>query len=351
MNKMTKKTMTVVLAGTFMFSMATAGFAQTAAIPVAELTSAVPAVVQEVQALGVSQMYGTIVDVNKEGSTTAVEVQSADGTDTMIFYIDDNTYLIDAMTGIPMDLDKRTTDQVSVYYGPAVTMSIPAKSTATAIIGNIAQDASYPRYAKVEAVETLDNGDIAVTTDSGSRIVTLGKDMPISPFVTKNIVSIHDITKGSELVLWYDVMTLSLPAQANAEKAVLLHVADAEQPVETPEAAEAQIIVAEGKISVAGTEIAGNAYTVNDEDGNAYTMVPARAIAEQLGYEVLWSDGTVTVKLKDAAQSATYTVGSTHYGANRMLVNLPVAPENKDGVTYVPLSFFSETLHITVSGQ
>ena len=244
MNKFTKRTVTVVLAGSFMFSIAATGWAQTTTTT--EPQTPAPAVVQPIQALGVSQMYGTIVNIEKRtNSAMSIEVKPADGGESMIFHVNNETFFIDAMTGAPMDLDKRTTDGVSVYYGPAVTMSIPAQSPAAAVIGNIAEGATYPRYAKVEAVEKLSDGGLLITTDAGSRVITLGKDMPITPFKTKNIVSLADVTVGSELALWYDVMTLSLPAQATADKAVLLAAAD-------PAEAQAQVVVKDGRILVNG---------------------------------------------------------------------------------------------------
>ena len=341
MNKLMKKTVTVALAGAFMFSMASTGFAQTTT-PAVGLADSVPAVMEPVQTPSVVQMYGHIVAVEKEGDTLAVEVKPADEGESMIFYVDESTYILDAMNGLPMDLEKRTSDEVSVYYGPAVTMSIPAKSHATAIFGNIAADAAFPLYAKVEAVEQLEDGSVRITTDSGSRLVTLGKDMPISPYLTKNIVTIDDVKKGSELVLWYEVMTLSLPAQANAQKAIILNI-----PIEEE---TADVSVNGTQITVAGALIDGASYTKAVGEETA-VMVPARAIAQKLGYEVVWDNGTVTLKLQNAAKSATYTVGSTDYGSNRMLVKLNAAPENKDGVTYVPLTFFSEVLGVTTSSK
>lgn len=342
MNKLMKKTVTVALAGAFMFSMASTGFAQTTA-PAAGLADMPTAVVEPARTLGVVQMYGKIVDINKDGQTLSIEVQPNEG-ESMIFHIDESTYVLDAENALPMDLEKRTNDMVSVYYGPAVTMSIPAQSHAVAIFGNAKAELDFPRYAAVEAVEKLDNGDIRVTTDGGSRIVTLGKDMPISPYLTKNIVTLNDVQKGSQMVLWYDVMTLSMPAQATAQKAVLLHTPEAD----TAEAAD--IIIDGTQITAAGSVIDGAAYTTKIGE-ETVTMVPARAVAQKLGYDVLWNEGTVTLNLHGYAKSATYTVGSTDYGLNRMLVKLNAAPENKDGVTYVPLNFFSEVLKVTVNSK
>ena len=85
-----------------MLSMASTGFAQTTT-PAAGLADAVPAVMEPVQTPSVVQMYGQIVAVEKEGDTLAVEVKPADEGESMIFYVDESTYILDAMNGLPME--------------------------------------------------------------------------------------------------------------------------------------------------------------------------------------------------------------------------------------------------------
>ena len=68
-----------------------------------------------------------------------LEVKDAASEETMIFYISEQTYLVDAETGLPADLQNRKTDSVVAYYGPAVTMSLPAKSPAIAVLVNVSE--------------------------------------------------------------------------------------------------------------------------------------------------------------------------------------------------------------------
>lgn len=330
MKKMVRKTLTIALTGVMLCTVPLVGWA-------AENDVKVPVVREDVPVSSVLQMYGNIVNIQKDGQTLLMEVKPSDGSDTIIFIIGEGTYILDADTGLPMELEQRTGDLVSVYYGPAMTMSIPAQSLATAVFGNIKEDGKIPLYAEVESLEKLADGGVQITTDSGSRLVRLGKDMPITPYLTKNIVTLDDIRVGSQLVLWYDVMTLSLPAQANADKAILLA---------SPESNNG-IIVNGSAVSVNGTAISGVYTTTAGEQ--TVVMVPARTVAQALGYTVEWQEGTVTVNRSGEARSATYTVGSRDYGLNRMIVQLEAAPENRDGVTYVPLSFFGEILEEAVS--
>ncbi len=352
MNKRFKKGTSIILTGVLMCSFAGS------ALAVEDAQAKLPAVIDKVQTLGVSQMYGTILSMTKENDLTMLEVKFADKDDTMIFYVGEETFVVDAMTGLPMDLAGKENTTVSVYYGPAVTMSLPAQSPATAVIGNIDQDAKFPLYAKVEDVRQAANGDgIQITTNNGSRIITLPKDIAISPYLTKNIVTIDDVVKDAEVLLWYDIMTLSMPAQATADKAILLRVPESSEEIayepllETAETPVNTMTITSDSVTafINGQEIPLNHYI--NEQGEM--MVPARTVSEALGYDVLWNEGTVILTIKDGARSATYTIGSTDYALNRMRLQLKSAPENKDGVTYVPISFIVEALEteVTIDGE
>ncbi|MGE4549705.1 MAG: copper amine oxidase N-terminal domain-containing protein, partial [Intestinibacillus sp.] len=52
-----------------------------------------------------------------------------------------------------------------------------------------------------------------------------GKDTPVSPYLTKNIVTNADIRVGTRFFAWYDVVALSYPGQTGATRAVLLPAA------------------------------------------------------------------------------------------------------------------------------
>jgi len=69
-------------------------------------------------------------------------------------------------------------------------------------------------------------------------------------------------------------------------------------------------------------------------------MVPLRAIAEALEYKVTWETETQSVWLNNVI---SLTIGKDYYTLGRMApIELGVAPELTDGLTFVPLSFFRE---------
>lgn len=79
-------------------------------------------------------------------------------------------------------------------------------------------------------------------------------------------------------------------------------------------------------------------------------MVPARELAEELGYTVTWDGEDQTVTLDSGTMHANFTIGVNSYIAATSIegmvgmtapFSLSSAPVVSDGVTYVPLELFA----------
>ena len=135
-----------------------------------------------------------------------------------------------------------------------------------------------------------------------------------------------------DLVVTYDVATRSIPAQTTPLKIVVLSE-KADPPVyDFPE--RDIYLVVENKIIDAPA-----AY--NSEDN--HVMVPLRAIAEALGFNVAWNGEMQLVMLGD---SFTVTIGKDAYidMSRDEPIALGAAPELVEGRTFVPLQFFREVI-------
>ena len=160
---------------------------------------------------------GTII--NETDKT--ISIKSAQTGDIIILNLGDVPRIVDCVTGQPVALKDRKDDSVAAYYGPVTTRSIPPQSNALAVICNIPRDFIPPHYAQAEAVEHAD-GQIKVTIDNGATIVTINRDTPIYPYLTRNIVTVDNISVGSQLLMWYPFVAQSFPGQATATQTVIL---------------------------------------------------------------------------------------------------------------------------------
>lgn len=132
----------------------------------------------------------------------------------IVLNIQDSTYILNGLDGtqIPLE-DLKKGDAITVYYGPSVTRSIPPQGNAIALIVGTTQTGSTGMYMQVAKVEEEKDGSIRVLSTNGDKLITIRPEV---------FAQTADINEGSELIVWYGIMTMSIPAQATATKAVLL---------------------------------------------------------------------------------------------------------------------------------
>jgi uncharacterized membrane protein len=79
------------------------------------------------------------------------------------------------------------------------------------------------------------------------------------------------------------------------------------------------------------------------------TIVPARAIAEALGAQVVWDSGTRSAVITKGEMTIRLPIGSKNAQVNGKTVALDVPAEIQNGRTLVPLRFLAENLKFSVS--
>lgn len=159
--------------------------------------------------------YITAAPINADGK--AVSAQS------VRLNLSGNTVYMDTQTGIASTPAKiQTGDAIYAYYSAAMTRSIPPQANCYAVVVNLDDNAAPAHYLTAESVTANADGSVTVLAENGSLLVTVGKDTPISPYLTKNIVTSADIKVGSRLFAWYDVVLMTYPGQTGASRVVLL---------------------------------------------------------------------------------------------------------------------------------
>ena len=157
-----------------------------------------PEVPQSVRIYGpVTKMEdGRLSIDNQSGMSTSGEI--------ILNVADDMTYILDAMTGLPVALeDVKDGDTIYAYIGPAMTMSLPPQTTGEVVIGKIPADQKAPEY--ITAVSMTANADGSWTLVSAAgKEYAVSADCRIMPYLTRQIVSLEDVEQGSNLLVWSD---------------------------------------------------------------------------------------------------------------------------------------------------
>lgn len=143
---------------------------------------------------------------------------------------------------------------------------------------------------------------------------------------------------GKKLLVFYDIATMSLPAQTNPVKVVVLEDVKAEE----TEKVTISFNVGSSIVNINGEDVEVEMpYIV----GVGVTLVPIRVISESFGAEVKWDGETKTVTVIDGDTTIVVTVGSKTATVNGEEKELEEAPElTENGFTMIPLRFISENL-------
>lgn len=251
--------------------------------------------------------------------TKAIILQNEDTKDSINLILSDKTHIFQSGTGYYLNFDDIKIGQsATAYHEVKMTKSIPPASHAKAVV--VGENAPYFRYFKVGKKMQNADGSVVLFDVNKDQYVT------VTPDVYSNI---NDIDEGDEMLLWYDIATLSLPSHATATKAYKLE-----------DSTDIDINVTTQTITLKNTILFG--VTMFEENNTLY--VPIRSIAEAMGYTVNWDNNSKSVIMQRGAHSVNFTIGQTMYGREKMLVKLNNAPILFDNITMVPVEMFDTVL-------
>jgi len=311
-----KRFLATILAAVMMLSSSIVFAQQTSSITATSITNS-----------PVHKVLSTTGEI-KEISSGRVQVAGKGSFDEVIVNIQPHTHIVSGIDGTPVPFNElKKGDAITVYYGPRATRSLPPQSNAIALVVGKPDKGSAGMYLQVAELYKNNDGSVKVLCTNGDRLVTI----PPEAFVAT-----YAIKQGSELIVWYNMITMSLPGQATALKAVLL-----------PVKADIRVNTLAGVIVVNGKELVLNENDTIKKSGDT-VMLPLCTIAESLGYEVIWHQDSRTVELKNGSNTMMVTIGSKIYGKLKMAVQLDNAPEIVNGKTLVPVEFFTNVMGLTV---
>lgn len=134
----------------------------------------------------------------------------------IIAKVQDNTYVLNGHTGAKMSVgDLWVGRKVTAYYSSAVTRSYPGKANAFAFVLGGTDD-EVGKFFRVVSVTPSPDADEAV--------VVLNSNHDIRATISKSACADYaSIQNGDSLMLWYSYMTMSIPAQTNASRALIVN--------------------------------------------------------------------------------------------------------------------------------
>ena len=215
--------------------------------------------------LGPAAYWGTVTWMDED--TFLLDSGKQDGLgDAVVVHVGDAPYL-DAVTGNTLNLETlEDGDAVYAWVGPAMALSLPPQSTASLIVGNIPADYAVPQYYEITSSTVTEESAVLHVAGSNDTI-TVPASAKLTPYLTKNIVTLADLRPGARILVWSD-------SKGTPEKVLVF-----------PYEYRGYLSCSDdGTVSVNGAVVAQKAKTTEDGD----TLLPVRAVAEALGMKVHW---------------------------------------------------------------
>lgn len=134
----------------------------------------------------------------------------------------DKTIFVNAVTGRKTALaDLDIGARIRAAVSPQMTRSIPAQTRCFAVIVDVPENGiGNASYVQVQTVTKEDDGTLEILDQNGSTIVRIPKDIPVELYGSDATVPKDEIVSGSDLIVWYDQVTFSIPAQTTALRVV-----------------------------------------------------------------------------------------------------------------------------------
>ena len=245
----------------------------------------------------------------------------------IVVHIYPSTHIVKAEDGSALGFaDLKKGDEVTAYYGNAVAKSMPPQANALAIVAGKAAKGPSAHYLRVASVERKDADCIKVLNANKDLLVTIERAL---------LAKAANVRQGSELIVWYDKIAMSMPGQTAASKAKLL-----------PQTVFVHI--GAGVIAINGRELALSEGESLLDTGKTI-MLPLRVVAEGLGHRVAWNEEQCRVDVTDeAGTSIMLSVCSQVYQKDGKEVKLAFAPDLFFNKTWVPVEFFEKLLDVRV---
>lgn len=272
---------------------------------------------------------GKVTSIDKRNGETVIRLESQDKGE-LDLRVTDITVLSNENGVISADKVKKG-DAITAYYVEPMIMTL-----------------QYPPMVEASVLVTLPEDGIKNVSVNVFNKNNLANDNSLklnigdkTEIVTPDGKAYEGSIEGKVLMVYYTIQTFSLPPQTNPEKIIVLEnmkTQEIKQPENLPQDSFDLSDVSKLPIFVNEKHLE-NAKAYKKDD---VIMVPLRDVATAFGFDVEWDSNLRKVRVGAAI---TLSVGVNEYTIGRaMPMELEFAPEIKDNLTYVPVSFVTDMM-------
>lgn len=267
---------------------------------------------------------GVVEEINEKDEKTTIRIENEEKEDALIVHLNKETLVFENTKFGKVALkDIKKGDKVEVFnsrYTP-VALSMPAQLTPEMLVIKTNEEPLFTKLDIFDNKLVSSGNDLKLLLDEKVEVVDLKGEK----------VEEVDLY-GAKLIVFYDITTMSIPAQTVPKKVILVEKFDQR------EVTNKETVIINNEEVILLDEI----YETKD----GVVMIPLRQIVEALGYKVDWNGKEQAIEITKGPQWSRFKVGENNYNFAKMAMKLEKAPELKNEKTYVPMSILNEVLRL-----
>lgn len=150
------------------------------------------------------RVWGPVLEVLEDGLVIDNQSGVSSPGEMVLHISQEESRVLDAVNGLPVSLSELQAGEV-VYanIGMAMTLSLPPQTSAKMVICQIPEDFKAPEYIQVQSMQWNEDTSWTLTAVNGTEY-HVPADCPVSPYLTRNIVTLQDVTEFRTLLIWSD---------------------------------------------------------------------------------------------------------------------------------------------------
>lgn len=148
------------------------------------------------------RIYGTVTQVS-ENRLHMIRKDGASADQEIILNLSPESRILNAVSGDPEAVGQiQEGEFIYADISPVMTMSLPPMTNAFTVLCKIPADYQVPEYITVASMSINSDGKTGILTSDTGKQYRITEQSNLFPYLTRNIVTVHDLTKGRNCLVW-----------------------------------------------------------------------------------------------------------------------------------------------------
>ncbi len=155
------------------------------------------------------RIYGTVTQVS-ENRLRMIRKDGASADQEIILNLSSESKILNSVSGDPAAVDQiQEGEFVYADISPVMTLSLPPMTNAITVLCKVPADYQVPEYITVASMSINSDGQTGILTSDTGKQYRITEQSNLFPYLTRNIVTVHNLSKGRNCLVWSTDNTIS----------------------------------------------------------------------------------------------------------------------------------------------